>query len=344
MKRFISIILATSLLLSISFCFSSTTYAASLSAPKGMTAYALSTGKITVKWNKAKSAKKYYVYRSASKDGKYKKVATVTKTKFTSSNLKKNTRYYFKVKSVSGSKTSKYSTAVSAKTHKTYSAKKLKKAYGDKIQSYIKKYGKPKTKMYSEYEGFTDYYVDGVSVVTQKDFNNDGVPELVICYSKNLQFAEEYGYYYCIENENNDSGFFCEIFTYSNGEAKRVHKCHQKMNGTGAMDVPRIISFARYNHKDFLLYQPEGDGWVTTSHKALIDGKMKTVNKFSVKYNSKVETLTYYKNGNKISEKEYMKNVDISETEILETIFTAAVSKEQCEQLIKQTNNQIEKY
>jgi hypothetical protein len=71
---------------------------------------------------------------------------------------------------------------------------------------------------------------------------------------------------------------------------------------------------------------------------------MKTVNKFNVKYNSKTETLTYYKNGNKISEKEYMKNVDISEPEILETIFTAAVSKEQCEKLIKQTNNQIEKY
>ncbi|MBE6741513.1 MAG: hypothetical protein E7570_04330 [Ruminococcaceae bacterium] len=345
MKRFISIILAASLLLSISFCFSSTTYAASLSAPKGMTAYALSTGKITVKWNKAKSAKKYYVYRSTSKDKNFKRIAIVKNPKYTSANLKKNTRYYFKVKSVSGKKKSKYSTTVSAKTHKTYSKEKLKKAYGAKVQSYLKKYGEPKTKLYSNdaYNDFTSYYVDGVSVVTHKDFNNDGIPELVICYSKDLKFTEEEDYYYYCEDDSDGSGFFCEIFRYTNGKAERVHKCRQKMDGTG-LDVPRYICFARYNHKDYLVYQPDGDGWVPTSHKALVDGKMKTVNKFEPKYNSKTETLTYYKNGKKISEKEYMKNADYFETEILKAIFTSGISESKCESLISSTNTQIEKY
>ena len=56
---------------------------------------------ITLKWNK-KSVAGYEIYMSTSKKGKYKKVKTIKKgstTKATIKKLKKNTKYYVKIKS-----------------------------------------------------------------------------------------------------------------------------------------------------------------------------------------------------------------------------------------------------
>ncbi len=57
--------------------------------------------KATVKWKKVSKASGYYVYRSTSKNGKYKKVATIKKgstTKYVDKKLKSNKKYYYKVK------------------------------------------------------------------------------------------------------------------------------------------------------------------------------------------------------------------------------------------------------
>ncbi len=59
-------------------------------------------GKKSVKlqWKKAANASGYYIYRSTSKGGKYKKIATVkgaTKTTYTDKKLKAKKRYYYKV-------------------------------------------------------------------------------------------------------------------------------------------------------------------------------------------------------------------------------------------------------
>lgn len=344
MKKLLSIVLSITLLLSVNVFFAPSAYAASLKAPKGMTVYAISTGKITVKWKKAKGAKKYYIYRSKSKKKNFKRIAIVKNTKYTSSKLKKNTRYYFKVKAVSGKKRSKYSTTVSARTHKTYNKTTLKKAYKNKIQEYLNKYGNPEILSYSQDMYYDDYYVDGVSVVKKKDFNNDGIPELVICYSKDLDFDYGNGECHYLNSFSSSSGFLCEIFTYSKGAAKRVHKCRLKMDGTAGIDIPEYICFARHNHKDYLVYRPEGDGFVSTYHKALIDGKMKTVYKYEGKYNSSKGTFSYYKNGKKITESEFMKNCDIYENEILDVTFVSGISYSKCKTLVSQTESQIAEF
>ena len=63
--------------------------------------------KITVKWGKVTGAGGYCVYRATSKNGSYKKVKTMTGTKFVNTKLKKGRTYYYKVKAyrtVSGKK------------------------------------------------------------------------------------------------------------------------------------------------------------------------------------------------------------------------------------------------
>ncbi|MCM1273185.1 MAG: fibronectin type III domain-containing protein [Clostridium sp.] len=54
--------------------------------------------KATITWQSAAGAPKYIVYRSTSKNGKYTKVGTTTKTTFTDSKLLKGKTYYYKIK------------------------------------------------------------------------------------------------------------------------------------------------------------------------------------------------------------------------------------------------------
>ena len=77
---------------------------------------------ITLKWNKVTGAKNYQVYRATKKTGKYKKVATTTKTSYTNKKLKKNKKYFYKVRAiaVAGGKTYQgaFSAIASVKTKK----------------------------------------------------------------------------------------------------------------------------------------------------------------------------------------------------------------------------------
>lgn len=96
-----------------------TTYAASNSPPKVVLARpnVKVTGKtqttVSLDWKNVKGAKGYVVYRSTSKTGTYKKVATVTKSFYKNKKLKAGKSYYYKVrayKKVNGkTKYSKYS-------------------------------------------------------------------------------------------------------------------------------------------------------------------------------------------------------------------------------------------
>lgn len=85
---------------------------------KSLKAKAVSSSSITLTWKKTKNAKKYQVYMSTAKKGKYKKVATLKKSKktYTVSGLKASTRYYFKVRALNGKKKGKYSKVRNAVT------------------------------------------------------------------------------------------------------------------------------------------------------------------------------------------------------------------------------------
>lgn len=64
---------------------------------------AVSKKSIKLTWKKKSEAKKYYIYRATSKNGKYKRVGTTTKTQFTNKGLKSKKTYYYKVYAVNGS-------------------------------------------------------------------------------------------------------------------------------------------------------------------------------------------------------------------------------------------------
>lgn len=70
---------------------------------------------LTVTWNKVSGAKSYQVYRSTSKSGTYKKVASISKTNYTDKKVEQNKNYYYKVKALSGNAKSSFSTAKKGK-------------------------------------------------------------------------------------------------------------------------------------------------------------------------------------------------------------------------------------
>lgn len=95
-------------------------YTIKCAAPKIKSVSAASSTSQKITWNKAGGAKGYYVYRATSKNGSYKKVGTTTSTSYTSSKLKANKVYYYKVKAYysksSSAYDSAYSTVVSGRT------------------------------------------------------------------------------------------------------------------------------------------------------------------------------------------------------------------------------------
>ncbi|WP_288885400.1 Ig-like domain-containing protein [uncultured Eubacterium sp.] len=80
-----------------------TTITISLTTPTNLTLKHTKSSKggayinITASWNSVAKAEKYIVYRSTSSNGKYKKVATVSNTTYTDSNLKRGSKYFYKV-------------------------------------------------------------------------------------------------------------------------------------------------------------------------------------------------------------------------------------------------------
>jgi len=83
-----------------------------------LTAVAKSKTSIKLSWTKVSGATKYEIYRATSKNGTYKKVATVKTLSYTNKKLKSNKTYYYKVKAVQGSYKSAYSVVQSTKTIK----------------------------------------------------------------------------------------------------------------------------------------------------------------------------------------------------------------------------------
>ena len=52
---------------------------------------------VVIKWAKSKNIKEYVIYRSTSKNGKYTKIGTTTKSSYTDKKVKKNKTYYYKI-------------------------------------------------------------------------------------------------------------------------------------------------------------------------------------------------------------------------------------------------------
>ena len=72
---------------------------ADLKAPV-VTAKAKAKKQVKLSWKKVDGAKKYVIYKATSKNGKYTKIATITKLTYTNKNLKSGKTYYYKVKAI----------------------------------------------------------------------------------------------------------------------------------------------------------------------------------------------------------------------------------------------------
>lgn len=81
--------------------FSTKSEGASLAPAKVMPSVSTVTShSVKLTWKKSPRAKKYLIYRSSSKEGKYKKIATTSKLHYKDKNLKAGTIYYYKVRAV----------------------------------------------------------------------------------------------------------------------------------------------------------------------------------------------------------------------------------------------------
>ncbi len=56
--------------------------------------------KVTIFWNHINSTRKYEIYRSTKKNGKYKKIKTVRAIQYTDKKVKRNKTYYYKVRAI----------------------------------------------------------------------------------------------------------------------------------------------------------------------------------------------------------------------------------------------------
>ena len=83
-----------------------------LAAPK-ISATSSTTSSVKVTWKAVSGASKYYVYRSTSKNGTYKKIATTSKTYYTDKSVKPVKKYYYKIRAVHP-KYSKYNSNLSS--------------------------------------------------------------------------------------------------------------------------------------------------------------------------------------------------------------------------------------
>lgn len=101
----ISLFMAVSAILLIDGVSVLDAYAASLSKPSVTLSNASATS-VKISWKKVRGAKKYNVMRSTKKTGGYKVVKTTSSLSYKNTGLKCGKTYYYKVKAVSGSKSS----------------------------------------------------------------------------------------------------------------------------------------------------------------------------------------------------------------------------------------------
>ena len=128
----------------VSICDSSVACAASLNAPS-INVNEQSYTNLKVSWNKVSSATKYYVYRSTSKLGTYKKVGETKNLYYQDKSVDQNKTYYYKVKAAGSSSSSKYSSVKAGKIVTTV-----------KLGSVPKYSGKPVVKLNDNKPKFSD--------------------------------------------------------------------------------------------------------------------------------------------------------------------------------------------
>ena len=117
MKKVLSLVIVLAMFVAFGTSFDSASAAARPSKVTGVTA-AKTSCSITLKWKKAKRAKKYQVYQYQKSKRKYVRVKTTSKRSATIKDLKSQKTYRFRIRAISGKKKGHWSKVISVKTRK----------------------------------------------------------------------------------------------------------------------------------------------------------------------------------------------------------------------------------
>lgn len=153
---------------------------------------------VTLKWNKVKSAKGYYLYRSDSKKGKYKKIAGFKGSKkrtYSDKNLTEETYYFYKVRVM---KSRKYSPVLSVRTYKKPFEEQVSELKISTVGSQTRLEWKPiedatEYRIYRKYymsDEFTKIKTVSGDVLTYDDYADSGKNAYYMIRAKNSDVDE----------------------------------------------------------------------------------------------------------------------------------------------------------
>lgn len=157
---------------------------------------------VKITWKKAKNAKKYQIYRAASKYGKYKLVKTTTSRTYINKKLTTGNKYYYKVRGINGSQKGSFS-------YKKYAVPKLKKVTGEKATS--SKYDSISLS-WNKVTGATGYQVYRAE---SKDGKYSRIKSTTDCKYKNTNLTTGKTYYYKVRAYRKVNGSY-KFGAYSN--------------------------------------------------------------------------------------------------------------------------------
>lgn len=150
---------------------------------------------IKISWDKVGNANGYYIYRSTSKNGTYKKIATVTSTSYADKSVKAGTTYYYKAiaRNSNSGANSQYSAVVSAKATIGAPTMNTTATATKKTISFS----------WNKVSGASGYYIYRRSSATGSWKKIDTVKSTVDSYKDTVSAGV---YYYCVEAYKTSNG------------------------------------------------------------------------------------------------------------------------------------------
>lgn len=221
-NRIMAIIVAFAMCVSMMAVMTTTeTYAASKpSRVKVYSAKARSYNSITLKWYKAKNAKKYQVYRATKKYGKYKRMWTTTKRSYTNTCLSFNKTYYYKVRAVNGKKKGSFSKIKSVKTRIGTPNIEIMDVNPKSISVLIDNY---------EWNGAHGYYIYRADSVTGP-------------FEKIGKFKKDYEWYTDVNVETGKT-YYYKVIAYRVLKSKKIYSSYSRvLEGTAEFAYPEETS------------------------------------------------------------------------------------------------------
>lgn len=257
------IILTTAVLLTVTTAF---LFHIVFGATPKLKAESINAKEISISWKAVKNAELYNIYRMDESNGEYKKISTVKESKFTDSNLKPQTTYWYKAAVIRNGKEEKLSSSVKETTKSLPAAPSDVSAEAVTFDTAAVKWNTVK-----EAEKYYIYRADGdkntynkISENTSNTFNDS-----------KLIPTTKYKYKITAVTKNGESEFSStEEITTKEKVNQRGNSGNNLMNGGLAAEQGDWIYFTnKYGYNS--IYKMRKDG---TATKKLYDGYIDSIN------------------------------------------------------------------